>query len=98
MDVRLFAFLARQRSAKIQPREQFCGLPKRGVSSRRPRPLPSGVNAPVAEAVDSDVRSPNPSAQALELGAQDAGVRAPPRIPGITRLPDSQYTSKPHIN
>ncbi|MEW5543603.1 hemagglutinin repeat-containing protein [Pseudomonas soli] len=48
-----------------------------------------GVNAPVAEAVDSDVRSPNP-------GAQDAGVSAPPRIPGITRLPDSQYKSKPH--
>ncbi|MBI6954545.1 hemagglutinin repeat-containing protein [Pseudomonas sp. CCOS 191] len=32
MDVRLFAFLARQRSAKIQPREQFCGLPKRGLA------------------------------------------------------------------
>ncbi|MCX5509187.1 hemagglutinin repeat-containing protein, partial [Pseudomonas sp. BJa3] len=55
-----------------------------------------GVNAPVAEAVDSDIRSPNPGAQALELSAQDAGVSAPPRIPGITRLPDSQYTSKPH--
>lgn len=55
-----------------------------------------GVNAPVAEAVDSDVRSPNPGAQAHELSAQDAGVSAPPRIPGITRLPDSQYTSKPH--
>ncbi|MCX5510508.1 hemagglutinin repeat-containing protein, partial [Pseudomonas sp. BJa3] len=55
-----------------------------------------GVNAPVAEAVDSGVRSPNPGAQALELSAQDTGVSAPPRIPGITRLPDSQYTSKPH--
>lgn len=55
-----------------------------------------GVNAPVAEAVDSGVRSPNPGAQAHELSAQDAGVSAPPRIPGITRLPDSQYTSKPH--
>jgi filamentous hemagglutinin len=55
-----------------------------------------GVNAPVAEAVDSDIRSPNPGAQALELSAQDTGVSAPPRIPGITRLPDSQYTSKPH--
>ncbi|BDU09884.1 hypothetical protein PRtIB026_A33380 [Pseudomonas sp. RtIB026] len=32
MDVRLFAFLARQRSAEIQPREQFCGLPKRGLA------------------------------------------------------------------
>ncbi|MFT0867412.1 hemagglutinin repeat-containing protein [Pseudomonas sp. CAM1A] len=32
MDVRLFAFLARQRSAVIQPREQFCGLPKRGLA------------------------------------------------------------------
>lgn len=32
MDVRLFAFLARQRSAQIQPREYFCGLPKRGLA------------------------------------------------------------------
>ena len=32
MDVRLFAFLARQRSALIQPRERFCGLPKRGLA------------------------------------------------------------------
>ncbi|MGY3299801.1 filamentous hemagglutinin [Pseudomonas sp. TE6288] len=32
MDVRLFAFLARQRSAAIQPRERFCGLPKRGLA------------------------------------------------------------------
>ncbi len=32
MDVRLFAFLARQRSAEIQPREHFCGLPKRGLA------------------------------------------------------------------
>ncbi|WP_332770756.1 two-partner secretion domain-containing protein [Pseudomonas sp. ESBL1] len=32
MDVRLFAFLARQRSASIQPRERFCGLPKRGLA------------------------------------------------------------------
>lgn len=32
MDVRLFAFLARQRSATIQPRERFCGLPKRGLA------------------------------------------------------------------
>ncbi|MGC3892896.1 hemagglutinin repeat-containing protein, partial [Pseudomonas urmiensis] len=32
MDVRLFAFLARQRSADIQPRERFCGLPKRGLA------------------------------------------------------------------
>ncbi|MFT0869245.1 hypothetical protein [Pseudomonas sp. CAM1A] len=32
MDVRLFAFLACQRSAKVQPREQFCGLPKRGLA------------------------------------------------------------------
>ncbi|MBV4504794.1 DUF637 domain-containing protein [Pseudomonas sp. BW13M1] len=32
MDVRLFAFLARQRSAQIQPRERFCGLPKRGLA------------------------------------------------------------------
>ncbi|CRI58445.1 hemagglutinin repeat-containing protein [Pseudomonas sp. CCOS 191] len=32
MDVRLFAFLARQRSAVIQPREHFCGLPKRGLA------------------------------------------------------------------
>ncbi|PYC13246.1 hemagglutinin repeat-containing protein [Pseudomonas mosselii] len=32
MDVRLFAFLARQRSAEVQPREQFCGLPKRGLA------------------------------------------------------------------
>ncbi|MBC3439032.1 hypothetical protein HU735_26845, partial [Pseudomonas sp. BW16M2] len=32
MDVRLFAFLARQRSAEIQPRERFCGLPKRGLA------------------------------------------------------------------
>lgn len=32
MDVRLFAFLARQRSAEIQPRAHFCGLPKRGLA------------------------------------------------------------------
>ncbi|WP_296246870.1 filamentous hemagglutinin N-terminal domain-containing protein [Pseudomonas sp. UBA4194] len=32
MDVRQFAFLARQASARIQPREQFCGLPKRGLA------------------------------------------------------------------
>ncbi|MEE1880863.1 filamentous hemagglutinin N-terminal domain-containing protein [Pseudomonas soli] len=32
MDVRLFAFLARQRSAVVQPREHFCGLPKRGLA------------------------------------------------------------------
>lgn len=32
MDVRLSAFLARQRSADIQPRERFCGLPKRGLA------------------------------------------------------------------
>ncbi|MBH3414301.1 filamentous hemagglutinin N-terminal domain-containing protein, partial [Pseudomonas putida] len=32
MDVRLFAFLARQRSARIQPREYFCGLPKRALA------------------------------------------------------------------
>ncbi|MBD8614224.1 DUF637 domain-containing protein [Pseudomonas putida] len=32
MDVRQFAFLARQTSARIQPREQFCGLPKRALA------------------------------------------------------------------
>ncbi|MDD0976811.1 filamentous hemagglutinin N-terminal domain-containing protein, partial [Pseudomonas fontis] len=32
MDVRYFAFLARQRAAAIQPRESFCGLPKRGLA------------------------------------------------------------------
>ncbi len=32
MDVRQFAFLARQASARIQPREQFCGLPKRALA------------------------------------------------------------------
>lgn len=32
MDVRLFAFLARQRSATIQSRESFCGLSKRGLA------------------------------------------------------------------
>lgn len=32
MDVRLFAFMVRQRSATIQPRERFCGLPKRGLA------------------------------------------------------------------
>jgi filamentous hemagglutinin len=32
MDVRLFAFLARQPSAQLQPRERFCGLPKRSLA------------------------------------------------------------------
>ena len=32
MDVRQFAFVARQASARIQPREQFCGLPKRALA------------------------------------------------------------------
>ncbi|MDD0976809.1 filamentous hemagglutinin N-terminal domain-containing protein [Pseudomonas fontis] len=32
MDVKYFAFLARQRAAAIQPRESFCGLPKRGLA------------------------------------------------------------------
>nr|WP_323744605.1 DUF637 domain-containing protein [Pseudomonas sp. UFMG81] len=32
MDVRLFAFLARQPSAALQPRERFCGLPKRALA------------------------------------------------------------------
>ncbi|MFB4391824.1 MULTISPECIES: filamentous hemagglutinin N-terminal domain-containing protein [unclassified Pseudomonas] len=32
MDVRLFAFLARQPSAHLQPRTQFCGMPKRGLA------------------------------------------------------------------
>ena len=32
MDVHQFAFLARQTSARIQPREQFCGLPKRALA------------------------------------------------------------------
>ncbi|MBD8733583.1 two-partner secretion domain-containing protein [Pseudomonas sp. CFBP 13710] len=32
MDVRQFAFLARQASARIQPREKFCGLPKRALA------------------------------------------------------------------
>ncbi|MDF0731842.1 filamentous hemagglutinin N-terminal domain-containing protein, partial [Pseudomonas entomophila] len=32
MDVRRFAFLARQPSARLQPRTQFCGLPKRGLA------------------------------------------------------------------
>ncbi|MGW7773211.1 two-partner secretion domain-containing protein [Pseudomonas machongensis] len=32
MDVRLFAFLARQPSARLQPRTQFCGMPKRGLA------------------------------------------------------------------
>ncbi|MBC3467377.1 hemagglutinin repeat-containing protein [Pseudomonas sp. RW10S2] len=32
MDVRRFAFLARQPSARLQPREHFCGLPKRGLA------------------------------------------------------------------
>ncbi|MDD0976807.1 filamentous hemagglutinin N-terminal domain-containing protein [Pseudomonas fontis] len=32
MDVKQFAFLNRQRSAAIQPRESFCGLPKRGLA------------------------------------------------------------------
>ncbi|MGA3828180.1 ShlA/HecA/FhaA protein, partial [Pseudomonas chlororaphis] len=32
MDVRQFAFLARQPSAALQTREHFCGLPKRGLA------------------------------------------------------------------
>ncbi|WP_153786570.1 DUF637 domain-containing protein [Pseudomonas sp. EMN2] len=32
MDVRFFAFLAGRPSAVIQPREQFCGLPKRALA------------------------------------------------------------------
>ena len=32
MDVRLFVFLARQRSAQLQPRDRFCGLSKRGLA------------------------------------------------------------------
>ncbi len=32
MDVRLFAFLGGRPSAAIQPREQFCGLPKRALA------------------------------------------------------------------
>ena len=32
MDVRLFAFLARQPSAAPEPRERFCGLPRRGLA------------------------------------------------------------------
>lgn len=32
MDVRLFAFLAGRPSVAIQPREQFCGLPKRALA------------------------------------------------------------------
>ncbi|MEN8638242.1 DUF637 domain-containing protein [Pseudomonas sichuanensis] len=32
MDVRFFAFLAGRPSAAIQPREQFCGLPKRALA------------------------------------------------------------------
>lgn len=32
MDVRLFAFLARQPSAALEPRERFCGLPRRGLA------------------------------------------------------------------
>ncbi|WP_063545307.1 hemagglutinin repeat-containing protein [Pseudomonas putida] len=32
MDVRRFAFLARQPSARLQTREHFCGLPKRGLA------------------------------------------------------------------
>ncbi|QXH49115.1 hemagglutinin repeat-containing protein [Pseudomonas fakonensis] len=32
MDVRLFAFMARQPSARLAPRDRFCGLPKRGLA------------------------------------------------------------------
>ncbi|WDG53562.1 filamentous hemagglutinin N-terminal domain-containing protein [Pseudomonas chlororaphis] len=32
MDVRQFAFLARQPSARVKDREHFCGLPKRGLA------------------------------------------------------------------
>ncbi|MCF1489455.1 hemagglutinin repeat-containing protein, partial [Pseudomonas sp. AA27] len=55
-----------------------------------------GVNAPAGEAVDSYVPPPSVGAQAAELVAQEPGIGARPWIAGVTRLPDSQYTSKPH--
>ncbi|MEZ7179429.1 hemagglutinin repeat-containing protein [Pseudomonas mosselii] len=55
-----------------------------------------GVNAPAGEAVDSYVPPPSAGALAAELVAQVPGIGARPWIAGVTRLPDSQYTSKPH--
>ncbi|WP_331832630.1 hemagglutinin repeat-containing protein [Pseudomonas sp. LH21] len=55
-----------------------------------------GVNAPAGEAVDTYVPPPSAGAQAAELVAQEPGIGARPWIAGVTRLPDSQYTSKPH--
>ncbi|WP_418797016.1 hemagglutinin repeat-containing protein, partial [Pseudomonas mosselii] len=55
-----------------------------------------GVNAPAGEAVDTYVPPPSAGARGAELVAQEPGIGARPWIAGVTRLPDSQYTSKPH--
>ncbi|MDH1629787.1 hemagglutinin repeat-containing protein [Pseudomonas mosselii] len=56
-----------------------------------------GVNAPNGAPVEVSLPQRHPGADVRELAAGgNLGISARPDIPGVTRMPDSQYTSKPH--
>ncbi|SEQ42721.1 filamentous hemagglutinin, partial [Pseudomonas soli] len=56
-----------------------------------------GVNAPNGAPVDVALPQRHPGADVRELAAGgNLGISARPDIPGVTRMPDSQYNSKPH--
>nr|WP_302328734.1 hemagglutinin repeat-containing protein [Pseudomonas sp. DVZ6] len=56
-----------------------------------------GVNAPNGAPVEVSLSQRHPGADVRELTAGgNLGISARPDIPGVTRMPDSQHTSKPH--